>query len=113
MRKEKSRKAAGFLANILSGDFALALGLERQLGFIFYLFLLTCASIAWSLTVEQNMVQVQKNEKKIAELKISYQQNTLDIVGMNNRTKLDGMLAGCNSKLKAPTRPPRTIDTRQ
>ncbi|MBR1538211.1 MAG: hypothetical protein IJ636_01745, partial [Bacteroidales bacterium] len=59
--------------------------------------------------VEKNLVQVQKNERALQELRISYQQHTLDLVGMNNRTKIDGMLKARGSKLHAPTEPARLI----
>lgn len=94
----------------LSGDKLIDLGMERQLGFIFYIFTLICALIAWSLMVESNLVQVQKNEKTLQELRISYQQRTLDLVGMNNRTKIDRMLKAQGSTLHAPVTPPKRIE---
>lgn len=93
----------------LSGDKLIEWGVDRQLGFIFYIFVIVCITIGWSLMVEQNLVKVQKNERELQELRISYQQRTLDIVGMNNRTKIDGMLKGSASKLHAPDAPPRRI----
>ena len=98
-------KVIGFL----SGDKLIEWGVDRQLGFIFYVFAIICISIAWSLMVEQNLVQVQKNERALQELRISYQQRTLDLVGMNNRTKVDGLLKAQGSKLHAPQEPPRLI----
>ena len=98
-------KVIGFL----SGDKLIEWGVDRQLGFIFYVFAIICVSIAWSLMVERNLVQVQKNERALQELRISYQQRTLDLVGMNNRTKIDGMLQAQGSKLHAPQTPPKRI----
>ena len=94
----------------LSGDKLIEWGVDRQLGFIFYIFVIICVSITWSLMVERNLVQVQKNEKTLQELRISYQQRTLDLVGMNNRTKIDGMLKARGSKLHAPVEPPKRIE---
>ena len=59
--------------------------------------------------LEQSLVNVQKNEKELQELRISYQQHTLDIVGMNNRTRIDGMLKARDSQLHAPQDPPQRI----
>ena len=73
-------------------------------------YLIICASIAWSLMVEQNLVKVQKNERALQELRISYQQRTLDLVGMNNRTRIDGLLKASGSKLHAPVKPPKRIE---
>ena len=97
------------LISYISGDKLIEWGVDRQLGFISYIFLLICISIAWSLMVEQNLVQVQKNERALQELRISYQQRTLDLVGMNNRTKIDGMLKASGSQLHAPTAPAQRI----
>ena len=97
------------LISYLSGDKLIEWGVDRQLGFIFYIFVIICISIAWSLMVEQNLVQVQRNERALQELRISYQQRTLDLVGMNNRTKIDGMLKARDSQLHAPQDPPRRI----
>lgn len=97
------------LISYISGDKLIEWGVDRQLGFISYIFLLICISIAWSLMVEQNLVQVQKNERALQELRISYQQHTLDLVGMNNRTKIDGMLKASGSQLHAPTAPAQRI----
>ena len=98
------------LISFLSGDKLIQWGVDRQLGFIFYIFVIICVSITWSLMVERNLVQVQKNEKTLQELRISYQQRTLDLVGMNNRTKIDGMLKARGSKLHAPVEPPKRIE---
>lgn len=97
-------------ASYLSGDKLIDWGVDRQLGFITYIFAIVCLFIAWSLMVERNLVQVQKNEKTLQELRISYQQRTLDIVGMNNRTKIDGMLKARGSALHAPTVPPKRVE---
>jgi len=94
----------------LSGDKLIQWGVDRQLGFIFYVFVIICVSIAWSLMVEQNLVKVQKNERALQELRISYQQRTLDLVGMNNRTRIDGLLKASGSKLHAPVEPPKRIE---
>ena len=98
------------VVSYLSGDKLIEWGVDRQLGFIFYIFVIICISIMWSLMVERNLVQVQRNEKTLQELRISYQQRTLDLVGMNNRTKIDGMLKASGSKLHAPVAPPKRIE---
>ena len=97
------------VVSYLSGDKLIEWGVDRQLGFILFVFLIICASIAWSLMVEQNLVKVQKNERALQELRISYQQRTLDLVGMNNRTRIDAMLRQNGSALHAPAEPPKRI----
>ena len=110
--KQKIRKIVDRIVSrvsFLSGDVLVERGVDRQLGFIFYCFALVCIIIAWSLMVEQSLVRVQKNDKQLQELRISYQQRTLDIVGMNNRTRIDKMLKDEKSKLHAPEQPPKRI----
>ena len=111
--KQKIRNSIDRLVSrvsILSGDVLIERGVDRQLGFIFYIFALICVFIGWSLMVEQNLVKVQKNEKTLQELRISYQQRTLDLVGMNNRTRIDKMLKAEGSRLHAPENPPKLIE---
>ena len=105
----KIKRFANKVVSFLSGDKLIQWGVDRQLGFISYIFILVCITIAWSLLVEQNLVKVQRNERQLQELRISYQQRTLDLVGMNNRTKIDRMLKAQNSKLHAPVDPPKRI----
>ena len=107
--KKKSKHILDKLISYLSGDKLIEWGVDRQLGFIFYIFVIVCVTIAWSLLVEQSLVKVQRNEKELQELQISYQQHTLDLVGMNNRTKIDGMLKASGSQLHAPTAPAQRI----
>ena len=109
-KKGRFKRLVDKVVSYLSGDKLIEWGVDRQLGFIFYIFLIICASIAWSLMVEQDLVKVQKNEKALQELRISYQQRTLDLVGMNNRTRIDGLLKASGSKLHAPVEPPKRIE---
>ena len=109
-KKSRFKRLVDKVVSYLSGDKLIEWGVDRQLGFIFYIFLIICASIAWSLMVEQDLVKVQKNEKTLQELRISYQQRTLDLVGMNNRTRIDGLLKASGSKLHAPVEPPKRIE---
>ena len=109
-KKGRIKRFMDKLISYLSGDKLIQWGVDRQLGFIFFVFVIICASIAWSLMVEQNLVRVQKNEKTLQELRISYQQRTLDLVGMNNRTRINGLLKASGSKLHAPVEPPKRIE---
>jgi len=100
-------KATEKMIYYLSGD--VAKGVEKNFGFVVYVFFLFCAIITWSLIAENDMVKVQTNEKKIEELRISYQQMELDYIGINNRTRIDRMLNGYGSTLQAPDTPPQVI----
>ncbi len=109
-KKGRFKRLVDKVISYLSGDKLIEWGVDRQLGFIFYIFIIICVSIAWSLMVEQDLVRVQKTERTLQELRISYQQRTLDLVGMNNRTLIDGLLKASGSKLHAPVEPPKRIE---
>lgn len=106
--KIMSRRVA-WLGKALSGDILLKWGVDRYLGFVCYGFLLLSALIAWSLTVENDMVKVKDNERRIEELRIHYHQTELNYVGMDSRSIVNRMLENYNSRLKAPTCPPKRI----
>ena len=95
-KKGRLRRIFDKVVSYLSGDKPIEWGVDRQLGFIFFVFLI--------------IVKVQKNERALQELRISYQQRTLDLVGMNNRTRIDGLLKASGSKLHAPVKPPKRIE---
>ncbi|MDD2594616.1 MAG: FtsL-like putative cell division protein [Bacteroidales bacterium] len=87
--------------------------LVKYVGFIFYVFVLICGTIIWSLTVESKLVHVEKNEKIIEELEINYHQKTLDLIGINKRSKIEYMLKECNSTLHPPVEPAKRIKIEQ
>lgn len=115
MNKEKGKARKGLrkikkgVLDFASGDILIKAGIEKQLGFIFYTFCCICLFIMWSLTVESQLAKIQDNEKILEDLRINYQQRTLDLVGMNNRTKVDNLLQQNNSTLHGPQDPPTVI----
>lgn len=111
--KEKIRKMAESVVKFLSGDILLEKNVDRHLGFVTYVFALVVLFITWNLAVEAKLVKAQDNEKVIQELRISYQQRTLDLVGMNNRTRIDRMLDAQRSTLHSPKVPPRRLETKK
>lgn len=97
------------MIDFASGDLLIRKGIDRQLGFFFYIFCCLCLFIMWSLMVESQLAHIQENENKLEDLRINYQQKTLDLVGMNNRTKVDDLLRKNGSTLHGPTDPPTVI----
>ena len=110
---EKIRSATGkslrFLGKHLSGDTMLNHGIERYLGFAVYAFFLVCLAIAWNLVVENDLVKVQDNARKIESLKIEYHQKELDYIGINSRSRINGLLKSYGSTLREPSAPPQRI----
>ena len=107
--KQALGRAFGFLGRHLSGDTMLGHGIERYLGFSVYAFFLVCLVIAWNLIVENDLVKVQDNNKKIESLKIEYHQMELDYIGINSRSRINSLLKTYGSSLKEPTVPPERI----
>lgn len=106
---DKGKKALKKTTEWLSGDVLLNKRVDRNLGFIFYVFVLLCLLIAWSLNVEKDLVRVEKNEAVISDLKINYQQRTLDLVGLNSRFRVEELLKKNHSTLAAPSDPPKRV----
>lgn len=96
--------------NFFSGDFILTRGLDRQLGFIFFIFVIFCCIIFWSLMVESKLVKVAENEKKIKSLVISRDQLAIDLLGLDRRGCVEELLRRNNSKLVAPVEPAKVIE---
>ncbi|MBQ0122575.1 MAG: hypothetical protein KBS38_02990 [Bacteroidales bacterium] len=92
-----------------SGDLLIRKGFDKQLGFVFYIFCCLCLFIMWSLMVESQLARIEDNKRILKDLKINYQQRTLDLVGMNNRTKVDELLKKNNSTLHGPVDPPAVV----
>ncbi len=109
--KEKVRKAGKRFVDLISGDIILRKNLDKHLGLFFYVFLLFCAIIAWSLFVENQLVKVEKNDRIIESLEVSYHQRDLELVGLDQRTRIEQMLVDCNSGLKAPVEPAKIVET--
>lgn len=108
MGKKAAKFKKGFV-DFLSGDLLLRKRVDHNMGFAFYVFLLFSAIIAWSLQVEKKLVKVEQNARTIEALEISYHQRSIELVSLDQRTKIESMLNDCNSKLKAPVEPAKVI----
>lgn len=85
-------------------------GMDRQLQFIFFCFLLISVYLIWGLWVEDRMAAINKNEKVLEELKIEYHEKDLRLTGLDQRTRIEKMLVGSgNTTLHAPKDPPKRI----
>ncbi len=102
-------KGLNWLGKLLGGDILLKFDMGRFLGLVCCIFLLISAMIAWSLTVESDMVKIKDNEKKLEGLRIHYHQAQLNYVGMDSRSTVNKMLETYKSKLHAPACPPNRI----
>lgn len=107
---EKAKKAKKWFVELFSGDIILHKGIDHQMGIFFYVFALFCIIIAWSLYVENQLVKIEKNTKEIEALEVSYHQRDIELIGLDQRTKIEKMLDECSSSLKAPVEPARVIE---
>ena len=98
-----------WFVDIFSGDIILKKGMYRQMWFVTYIFALFCIIIAWSLYVEKKMVQVERNAKVIEALEVSYHQRSIELVGLDQRTKVEALLEKNHSKLLPPEEPAKLI----
>ena len=87
------------------GDILLRLGVHRLLPYIFYVFILSMASICLSYKAEQTMVIREKNKKTLETLRIYYAQKTCDIVSLDRISTVETMLEDLGSDLKQPEKP--------
>ena len=92
-----------------SGDFILKKGLNRHIGFYFYIFCIFCVIIIWSLYVEGCLVTVEQNKKSIESLEIAYHQKNIELVSLDERGRVETLLRKYNSKLAPPAEPARVL----
>ena len=102
---KKKRSTARRFINFFSGDFILTRGLDRQVGFAVYIFAWICLLIAWSLTVESDLVKVRQNEKAIESLRIDRDQRAIELLSLDRRSTLEELLKKNHSELTAPQEP--------
>ena len=100
---KKAQNFKKWFVDIFSGDIILKKGMYRQI------FALFCIIIAWSLYVEKKMVQVERNAKVIEALEVSYHQRSIELVGLDQRTKVEALLEKNHSKLLPPEEPAKLI----
>ena len=98
------------IVHFLSGEKIIEWGWDKQIGLIVTIFALIGATIAWSLMVESRLVVTQKNERILQDLEISYHQLTIELAGMDKRSKIENMLKVSGSTLAAPGEPPQRIE---
>ena len=106
---KKAQNFKKWFVDIFSGDVILKKGMYRQMWFVTYIFVLFCIIIAWSLHVEKKMVKVERNAKAIEALEVSYHQRSIELVGLDQRTKVEALLEKNHSKLLSPEEPAKLI----
>jgi hypothetical protein len=109
---QRIKKITGGLIDFFSGDIILRKGLDRKMWFFLYIFGLFCVIILWSLMVESRLVKVERNEQTIKELEVNLHQRTVELVGLNKRSRIENMLKASGSTLKAPKDPAIMIETK-
>ena len=104
------QKIMSWFTGLFGGEFITKKGVDRQLPFFLFLFLLVSLYLVWGLWVEDRMAQINKNDRIIEELKIEYHEKDLKLTGLDQRTRVEKMLIGSgNTTLHAPKEPPRRI----
>ncbi|MBO4768678.1 MAG: hypothetical protein IKX03_02860 [Bacteroidales bacterium] len=106
---KKAQNFKKWFVDIFSGDIIIKREMYRQMWFVAYIFALFCIIIAWSLYVEKKMVQVERNAKTIEALEVSYHQRSIELVGLDQRTKVEALLEKNHSRLLPPVEPAKRI----
>ena len=98
------------IMEFLSGDFIVNRGLDRHIGFVFYIFALVCLAMFWSLMVESRLIKVRDNAKIIESLEIARDQRAIELLGIDHCARVEELLKKNHSTLTAPTVPPVIIE---
>ncbi|MBQ7253065.1 MAG: hypothetical protein IJS30_00110 [Bacteroidales bacterium] len=103
-------KALSWFTGLLGGEYIAKKGVDRQILFIFFCFILVSLYLMWGLWVEDRMALINKNDKIIEELQIEFHEKDLQLTGLDQRTRIEKMLLqGGNTSLHAPEDPPQRI----
>ncbi|MBR5035075.1 MAG: hypothetical protein IKX71_07185 [Bacteroidales bacterium] len=104
------QRMKSWFTGLFGGEYITKKGVDRQLLFIFFCFMLISLYLIWGLWVEDRMAAINKNDKVLEELKIEYHEKNLKLTGLDQRTRIEKMLIGSgNTTLHAPTDPPKRI----
>ena len=105
--KEKTKS---WFTGLFGGEYIARKGVDRQILFIFFCFILVSLYLMWGLWVEDRMALINQNDKMIEELKIEFHEKDLTLTSLDQRTKIEKMLVGSgNTTLHAPQDPPKRI----
>lgn len=105
--KEKTKS---WFTGLFGGEYIAKKGVDRQILFIFFCFILVSLYLMWGLWVEDRMALINKNDQMIEELQIEFHEKDLMLTGLDQRTRIEKMLVGSgNTKLHAPQDPPKRI----
>lgn len=104
------QKLMSWFTALFGGELIAKKGVDRQLPFFFFCFVLISLYLIWGLWVEDRMSLVKKNNAVIEDLKIEYHEQKLKLTGLDQRTRIEKMLiVSGNNTLHAPQEPPKRI----
>lgn len=103
--KAVGKSVIEFIRSLARGDLLLRMRVDKLFPYILYTFALAWASIWLSYKVEQTMLKVEDNKKKIEDLKIDHAKKTYELVGLNRISKVEALLVEMGSDVKAPEKP--------
>ena len=82
---------------------------ERQIGFVFFLFALVIAYMSLHYAFDQTLDKRRALERELKGLRIEYTSCMTELMNLSKRERVSKHLADFGSKVKAPTIPPRRI----
>ncbi|MCF0167364.1 MAG: hypothetical protein HUJ93_01785 [Bacteroidales bacterium] len=108
--KKALKRLGDTILDVMTGDIIIKRGWDRHIRFVVYLFFLISCYLLWNLWVEDKLVKIKNNDADIEQLKVVYYKNNSDLMGLDQRSKVEQMLSAHGLEdLHAPADPPMTI----
>ena len=97
------------IQGLFGGEPVLKNLVERQLYFIFFLFALVIIYISLHYAVGRTLVEGRKLEQELKSLRAEYTTCTSNLMFLSKREEVSRRLIQFDSKVHAPTAPPKRI----
>lgn len=100
------RKSLGnIFTAIMRGELMLRLRVDRIFVHILYRFFIVWAMIFISLKMDQTMLRMESNRKRLEDLKIYHAQKTCELASYDRLSTVQEMLEKSGSKVNMPDKP--------
>ncbi len=98
-----------WMNEILGGQILLHSGIIKHAPFVLFIFFLIIIYISINFGMERSLLIQRRNERELKHLKSDYTSKTARLQFQSKRLEVEKRLLQLNSKLKAPTDPPKRV----
>lgn len=91
---------------IFNGTLLTRLKVDKLFPHIAYVFFLLMMLILFDLMVDNTLSKVKENDRILSELNVEYTQKSYELVKLNRRSTVEGMLIDLGSDIREPQQPP-------